>query len=259
MRAFMAFICALVLAYPDAANASTQSEVRFPGNDAGIQNPLAGTLLTPDGAGPFPAVVLLHGCAGVSKRDMRWASRLTTWGFAVLHLDSLSPRGLKSICADPSQLSASARASDAQAALAYLSSLPSIRRDRIGVVGWSHGAWTALSIVHEDHAQPLPAAFQAVVAFYPYCPDVVRNTRTPLLILIGERDTWTPSARCRDMRLDGGERALKPLIQFYENATHAFDDEAPQRVVAGHTLSHDKAATEDAEERVKAFFDKHLR
>lgn len=259
MRAFMTIICALVLTYPCTATASNQSDVRFAGTDPGLAGPLAGTLIEPAGTGPFPAVVLLHGCGGVSKRDMKWASRMTDWGFAVLHLDSLSPRGLKSICADPSQLSDSVRAKDAHAARTYLASRPSIRPDRIGVVGWSHGAWTTLATVHEEQAQPSTAAFQAAVAFYPYCPDSLRNTRSPLLILIGERDTWTPAQRCRDMRIDGGAAALQPSIQYYADATHAFDDEAPARVVAGHTLTHDRAATDDAVSRVKDFLDKHLR
>jgi len=45
-------------------------------------------------------VVLLHGCAGMRAssgammaRDDDWGARLAALGYAVLHLDSLSPRG----------------------------------------------------------------------------------------------------------------------------------------------------------------------
>ncbi|MBP0444629.1 hypothetical protein J8J14_07520 [Roseomonas sp. SSH11] len=31
----------------------------------------------PDGPGPFPAVVLLHGCSGITPNMARWAARLT--------------------------------------------------------------------------------------------------------------------------------------------------------------------------------------
>ncbi len=255
---FMIVVCALVLTYSSVA--SGQQEVRFAGDDNTLQGPLVGLLIVPTGTGPFPAVVLLHGCGGISARDKNWAGRLTAWGFSVLHVDSLSPRGLKSICANPGQLSPGARAKDAHAARAYLASLPTIRRDRIGVFGWSHGALTTLAAIHNDQAtQPSPSGFQVAVAFYPWCLDVLNNATTPLFILIGERDTWTPAQRCRDMRIEGGDKALQPIIKFYPNATHGFDHDAPERVVAGHRIAHDKAATDDAIPRVKEFFEKHLR
>jgi len=34
-------------------------------------------LLTPKGAGPFPAVVVLHGCSGIDAKLRRWAGRLS--------------------------------------------------------------------------------------------------------------------------------------------------------------------------------------
>jgi hypothetical protein len=42
-------------------------------------------LRRPSGAGPFPAVVLLHGCAGFAEAlDRNWAARLAEWGYATL-------------------------------------------------------------------------------------------------------------------------------------------------------------------------------
>ena len=34
-----------------------------------LQSPLTGYLYRPDGAGPFPAVVGLHGCGGLLRTD----------------------------------------------------------------------------------------------------------------------------------------------------------------------------------------------
>src|SRR5437660_756816 len=59
---------------------------------------LDGYLIKPDGAGPFPAIVLLHGCAGLpasfrrAPAASRWVDRLVSWGFAVLAFDSFAAR-----------------------------------------------------------------------------------------------------------------------------------------------------------------------
>ena len=52
-----------------------------------------GFLMKPDGDGPFPAVVALHGCNGLSAgtRD-RWTERAVAWGYAVLFVDSFTAR-----------------------------------------------------------------------------------------------------------------------------------------------------------------------
>jgi len=57
-------------------------------------------LTKPDGEGPFPAIVLLHGCGGMkSSYPHNWDKRLAEWGYVSLQVDSLSPRGMSSICA----------------------------------------------------------------------------------------------------------------------------------------------------------------
>ena len=48
--------------------------------------------LPDEGDGPFPAVVLLHGCSGVAPRSRMWAEKLNSWGYATLIVDSFGPR-----------------------------------------------------------------------------------------------------------------------------------------------------------------------
>src|SRR5262249_6385367 len=59
----------------------------------------------PDGAGPFPAVIGMHGCEGLLGRNgtlenrySDWAEHLTKAGFVVLYPDSYGSRGLGSQC-----------------------------------------------------------------------------------------------------------------------------------------------------------------
>ena len=58
------------------------------------------------------------------------------------------------------------------------------------------------------------------VAYYPCCaPHFDRTSRVPLLILIGDKDDWTPAENCR--RLQAGLRAPE-LVEtvYYPNAYH---------------------------------------
>lgn len=42
---------------------------------------LVGYLARPQGSGPFPAVVVLHGCGGFHQDMLAWADRLRRWGY----------------------------------------------------------------------------------------------------------------------------------------------------------------------------------
>src|SRR3990172_1207162 len=52
----------------------------------------------PAGPGPFPAVVLQHGCAGISDGIGGWANLLIKAGYAVLVVDSLTQRNVRNNC-----------------------------------------------------------------------------------------------------------------------------------------------------------------
>src|SRR2546422_8235661 len=47
----------------------------------------------PQGPGPFPAVVLLHGCHGVSESNHEWSRWVRDQGDVALVVDSWGPRG----------------------------------------------------------------------------------------------------------------------------------------------------------------------
>src|SRR5438477_11160724 len=55
---------------------------------------IQGDLARPDGAGPFPAVVGLHGCAGMHAATKRkLADELVARGYVVLLVDSFATAG----------------------------------------------------------------------------------------------------------------------------------------------------------------------
>jgi dienelactone hydrolase len=84
-------------------------------------------LYLPSGFAPEGAVVVLHGCNGVSPHDRWWARRLTEWGFAALLVDSFGPRGFTEVCNRGRLVPPAARARDAFDGAAYLRATPEVR------------------------------------------------------------------------------------------------------------------------------------
>src|SRR6516165_7139039 len=64
---------------------------------AGETPPIQFTLTKPAGAGPFPAVVILHDCSGLGPRSSgapwRWTTQLTQRGYVSIWPDSFGARG----------------------------------------------------------------------------------------------------------------------------------------------------------------------
>ncbi|MBN8532920.1 MAG: dienelactone hydrolase family protein [Rhizobiales bacterium] len=175
----------------------------------------------PAGKGPFPAVIGLHGCAGMmsngrlNARDQDWALRLQKAGFMVVLPDSFGSRGLGSQCANSDRtVSTSDRAEDAFAAAAWLAEQPQVNRNRIGVMGWSNGGTTALHVARRGSARGV--TIRQIVAFYPGCRLFAdRGFASPLTILHGLADDWTPAEPCRKF---AGVRFIG-----YPGAHHDFD------------------------------------
>jgi dienelactone hydrolase len=254
---------------------------------SGVSEQIPVIVSKPDGLGPFPAVVVMHDCSGLgpgsSGAPGRWAKELVARGYVVVIPDSFTTRGLAGgVCTVPlsqrrANVSPERRAGDAYAALAFTRSLPYIDGRRVGILGGSHGGSTTLATMTTPHRDSEPrageerAGFAAAVALYPRCELHSRVYRpvAPLLILIGEKDDWTPAEPCRKLA-DAARAAGHPVtIKVYPGAHHSFDSPNRARYVAarinpnaaggrGATTGGDPAAWADSIRQVIAFFDQHL-
>ncbi len=259
MRASVVILLLALL--PLSARAESEI-VTFPMEEfSGETTMLQAKLTVPDGEGPFPAVVLLHGCNGTDLQGT-WDNytRISSWGYVTLRIDSFGPRGIDNLCTlspDMSRASPATRARDAHAGREFLASLPYVDGDRIAVVGWSHGGITVMKAISNisKYEPRTTTPFNAAVAFYPWC-DLTRGLDAPLLVLIGEADDWTRAWNCETMELPDATQSFELVV--YPGATHAFDWEGEDLVYLGHKLSYDPEAAADAYRRLEAFLALHL-
>lgn len=227
---------------------------------------IQGFLAKPGGAGPFPTVVALHGCAGMFETTKRTlADDFVDWGYVVLLPDSCGTRGIDHICTANLD-NALRRIADAYGALAFLAGQTFVDPYRVAVVGFSQGGWVSLSVADNDYLRklfvlPNNLNFRATVAFYPPCRTVAAHPGIPTLIFIGAVDDWTRAADCSDKIAGWGSDGPPIELVVYPGTYHGFyyQDLQPGRTMFGHWLEYNGTAADNARLRMRQFLDRHLK
>jgi dienelactone hydrolase len=183
-----------------------------PGVTAGADG--AYRIVKPEGAGPFPVVP---------------AERLRATGHAVVYVDYLAARGLKT-CSDSIALFPGTDAvrelhgeatRDVMDAVAWLRTQPFVDPARIAAVGWAFGG--SISLAALMHNTSDGSGLSRVIAYYPVCRLVQPwKVPTPVLMLLGGAEPIARRRACEDL----AQRSAKPdavKIVVYEGAVQAFD------------------------------------
>lgn len=283
----LGFLLAALLqpAAPVAAASYAAEWVEFPALQEFEGKPvtLTGWLYRPEGDGPFPALVLLHGCGGMygagnnlTPSNRRWAETLRANGYLAMFVDSFGPRGQRSICEQQQRtiLVGRERVQDAYAALQWLARRADVQAGRIGLIGWSNGgSGTLFSLLPANKRDP---GFRAAVAFYPGCVSLTKvktpyRPYAPLLVLSGEADDWTLAAPCVELAGIARSQGASAEIVTYPGAYHSFDRlNSPVRYRPnvrnpnkpegrGATVGEHPEAREDAFKRTLEFFARTLK
>lgn len=275
-----------------AFSAATSTDVRFRIPNIAGHEALSGFLYRPAAEGAAPAVVMLHGCSGLSHegepfalyRD--WRDLLLQEGYVVLMVDSAASRGFKQTCTTGEQRRRmwAERPADAYAALAFLQKQPFVLPERVGLMGWSQGGGVVLlAIPVRSSGRPVPPPahdFAGAIAFYPgACSERLQSrpfvdsppdtweTKIPLLVLQGDADNWTPAKPCQAFIEAARGRGAPVTLQLYANAAHAFDAahvpihaiEAYREGNQAPIVGTNELARADARDRVRAFLKMRLR
>ena len=235
---------------------SSSKAIQFKLNSS--QN-LKGHLVKPEGNGPFPAVVIMHGCGGMHQNYFEWAEKLKKWGYVSFIVDSLSPRGVYRVCGKGKKPNPLDRVQDAFAAKRYLLKLPFIKKDKIALLGFSHGGITSIISSLKLEKLKIKNPFSVVIAFYPYCFNIKENQQlnNPLMILIGQADDWTPAHLCTVYK-NKLAKNKDFILKIYPDAHHGFDWEGVDVKSNGHVIREDPDAFTDSQKMVKMFLSKYL-
>jgi dienelactone hydrolase len=193
---------------------------------------ISGDLRFPSGAGPFPAVILAHGCSGILLgKEAAWASVLREWGYATFVIDSFLGRNLTEVCTNARTLTGTQRIPDAYGGLRILVTHPKIDPRRVALMGFSHGGILTMGAstawAKETFAPSGQPAFRTFLPFYPSCNTVYperERISAPVRIHTGELDDWCPAGPCvrlAEMLRASGQDAT---ITVYAGAHHGFDN-----------------------------------
>jgi dienelactone hydrolase len=227
---------------------------------------IQGYLAKPDGAGPFPAVIGLHGCAGMhDTTKQRLVDQLVGWGYVVLLVDSYATRGIDHACTSNAFATFVKRRPDAYGAIVFLARQTYVDPQRIAAVGFSAGAWVTLFAAETNSFELfVPASnlrLRAAVAFNPPCQAAGARPGIPTLILVGALDDWTPAADCSSKIASWGNDGPPVELVVYPGAYHGFYYSylQPGRTLFGHWLEFNGEAADNADQRLHQFLDRHLK
>lgn len=186
---------------------------------------LHGYLARPTGAGPHPAVLMIHEFYGLNRDIIKKANLLVDQGYVVLAADSyrgqttaLIPRAIFLTVTTPQDRIAS----DLDAAFRYLSTVQGVDALHVGAVGFCFGGTQVMKMGTRN------ADLAAAVIFYGSGPITdpaalgVMGHRGPVLGIYGEQDASIPQAEVRGFELAMQARGVPHQVTVYPGVGHAF-------------------------------------
>jgi dienelactone hydrolase len=227
---------------------------------------IAGALFKPAGPGPFPVVVYMSGCYGLGLNnppelvlERTAIDHLLAKGVATFIVDPFTPRNEpEGVCAklnnDTVAKYSTRGGNDAVAALKVVKSLPDIDPNRVFLQGYSFGAISSFFAVDPNTPGAHDAKIAGLIAYFPYCYDNVASS-VPTLVLIGEKDDWTPAALCQKV-------SDKPNFEVavFPDSYHGFVTPMGKAIdYLGHHIEYNEKATLASQDRADAFLAAHLK
>jgi len=179
-------------------------------------------LFLPEGEGPFGCVMALHGSIGWASHHQDHVNGWLEAGLAVCKVNSFTSRSIDSTVDDQLSVTHAMMLVDAFRTRSVLEQ--DSRIGKIGIAGWSLGGTVALYSAWSPILDILGTPFDAHLPFYPAAhlrPDLQSWSDSPILILHGDADDWTP------LHLVEGLMPQLPnaTLHVYRGAHHSFDSE----------------------------------
>lgn len=174
-------------------------------------------------------VIFSHGSGGYGQVQEFWAGFLHEKGIGTFAIDHFAPRGVINDLHSQVRVSEQQMAFDVLHAAQLLLTHPAIDSKRIFHAGWSKGAIAGM-IASMDKVQglngihPSDSPFAGFIEFYPWCGfQTDLKPTSPMLVLHGEEDNYTPLAMCRRLIGELQANGAEIRLETFAGAHHAFD------------------------------------
>lgn len=222
-----------------------EQNVSFPSGAA----QLGGMIARPEGAGPFPAVVVIHEAFGLNDNIRTIARRLADQGYLAFAVDLFAGRN-RAVCMFRFVSGVLANSldhggiHDLRAALDFLVTQPAVDTARIGTIGFCMGGSFAVAWACTDDR------LQVIAPFYSFNPQPIDAVARacPVVGSFPQNDPTRNQARTLDAALT--RHAIPHDIKTYPGARHSFFNDQGR--------NYDPAASDDAWQRTLAFFAVHI-
>lgn len=177
-------------------------------------------LYLPEGEGPFGCVLALHGSIGWADHHQDHVNGWIEAGLAVCKVHSFTSRSIDSTVDDQLSVTHAMMLVDAFKTRAVLEQ--DSRIGKIGIAGWSLGGTVALYSAWSPLIEILGTPFDAHLPFYPAAhlrPELQTWSDSPILILHGDADDWTPLHFVEGLV----PQLPNATLHVYPGAHHSFD------------------------------------
>ena len=199
-------------------------------------------LFMPAGAAPnhaTPAVVMLHGSAGLIYDRAKYGPQLASMGIAVVLVETYDSRRdlATGFIERVLNITETMFVADAYAALGYLASRPEIDPHKVALAGFSYGGMAteyAMYAQLADALAPSGPRFVGHVAYYAPCIARFVDSRTtgaPLLMLYGADDELMQPERCERLANELRAGGSEVTIIAYPGAVHQWDGGMERRLI----------------------------
>ncbi len=213
-------LLALILSVAVSAFAADGKPVSYKSGDETVN----GMVYTPAGKGPFPAIIVIHEWWGLNDWVKEQASKLADQGYVTLAIDlyrgkvATTPELAHEIMRGVPEDRASR---DLRAAFDYLASQPSVKKDRIGSIGWCMGGGYSLDVAL---LEPTLAATVINYGHLATDPAELKKINAPILGLFGGQDRGITPDDVKKFGLAIDQLGKKIDIKIYPDAGHAFEN-----------------------------------
>jgi carboxymethylenebutenolidase len=183
-----------------------------------------GILYTPQGKGPFPALVVIHEYWGLNDWVKEQASKLADQGYVALAIDLY--RG--HIATTPDEAHELMRGvpedranRDLLAATAYLRDQNNVDPNRVGSIGWCMGGGYSLNLAISD-----PRLKVAVINYGHLASEdaTLQKINAAILGIFGGKDMGIPAASVKQFETQMRALGKKVEIHIFPEAGHAFEN-----------------------------------